>query len=216
MNFEQARFNMIEQQIRPWDVLDPNVIAVLFRSRRELFVPADQRGLAHADMELPLGKGERMLAPKIEAHALQALQISQTDKVLEVGTGSGFMASLLGMCAAQVSSVEIDPDFVASARANLRQISALNVSVHQGDGLLGLPGDAPFDVILVSGAVHSVPKALLDQLKVGGRLFAIVGEAPAMQAQRITRRAADAWQTETLFETVAPYLHEPAGNRFRF
>ncbi len=216
MNLEKARFNMVEQQVRPWDVLDPKVISVLSSSHRDVFVPAAYRPFAHTDTPIPLGSGQSMLIPKIEARLLQALQLQATDKVLEVGTGSGFMASLLGASAAQVSTVEIRPEFIAPARAALRQINALNVSVHEGDGLIGLPGDAPFDAILVSGALHSVPKALLEQLKIGGRMVVVVGVAPTMQVQRITRRAKDAWQTDVVFETVLPYLREPAAESFVF
>lgn len=215
-NQEKARFNMVEQQVRPWEVLDPRVIRVLHAARRELFVPVAYRHLAYADTTLPLGEGAAMLTPKQEAHALQALQLRGGERVLEVGAGSGYMASLLAQIAAHVASVEIVPALVVRAKDNLRAAGVDNVAVHEGNGLAGLPGDAPFDAIMLSGSVGDVPRVLREQLKVGGRLFAIVGDAPAMRAVRITRVAPDAWQTEGLFETVAPRLIEPARNGFTF
>lgn len=216
MNFEQARFNMIEQQIRPWELTDLAVIKQLHSARRDLFVPAAWQRLAFADTQLPLGHGAAMLSPNLEAHALQALAVKNGERVLEVGTGSGYMASLLATNAEQVWSVELVPELVAMARANLSHAGVANVTVEQGNGLEGLPANAPFDAIMVSGAVPAIPQELLAQLKVGGRLFAVVGEAPAMQAQLVTRRSETDWVTRALFETVADALQAPARSSFVF
>ena len=209
MNIEQARFNMIEQQIRPWDVLDAGVLSLLAVVRREDFVPPACKALAFMDTEIPLGDvaaGESMLAPRVEARLLQELKVARHEKVLEVGTGSGFMAALLGHKAQRVISLEINADLAAAATANLRRAGVMNVSVLNQDGAEGLPGEAPFDVILLSGSVADVPAELLAQLKVGGRLGAIVGGLPVMRAQVITRVGESDYRTTTLFDTVAPRL----------
>ncbi len=216
MNFEHARFNMVEQQIRPWEVLAPPVVDALFRVKREQFVAPALRHLALADTQLDLGQGERMLLPGVEARLINALRLTPTDKVLEVGTGSGYMAALMGVLASQVSSVERRPDLVSAARSVLRVAGMSNVTVHEGDGLAGLPGDAPFDAILLSGSLREIPKVLLEQLKTGGRLVAVVGVEPVMKVQRITRTAVAEWTTESLFETSAPGLCEAVGARFQF
>lgn len=216
MNLEQARFNMIEQQIRPWDIVDSKVLDLLFIVKREAFVPVAYQDLAFADTELPLGHDAVMLAPKIEAHALQALAMKPHEKVLEVGTGSGYMAALLGAHADHVWSMEIVPELAAVARENLRLYGVSNVTVETGDGLQGMPAQAPFDVIMISGAVSVVPPELLAQLKVGGRLFAIVGEAPAMQAQLITRVNDSSYSTVTQFESSTELLKAPAAQKFVF
>lgn len=215
-DFNRARFNMVEQQLRPWEVLQPQVVAALHASRRELFVPTAHVALAYVDAAIPLPHGASLLPPKLEAHALQALQMRAGERVLEVGSGSGYMAALLASLSGHVSTVEIVPELVELAKENLRRATINNVSVHLGDGLAGLPGDAPFDAIMVSGSLAVLPQALLEQLKVGGRLFAIIGEAPAMRATRVTRVGTDAWRTEALFETQAPRLVEPACVRFAF
>lgn len=213
MNFELARFNMIEQQLRPGKVLDPDVLDVLHVVKREEFVPPALRRLAFADTEVPLaGKdGARMCAPIVEAHALQALAMKKHENVLEVGTGSGYMAALLGAHADHVWSVEIDPQLTDTARENLRRAGVTNVTVETGNGLAGLAAHAPFDAIMVSGSLARVPQALLDQLKPGGRLFAFEGAAPAMQAV-LYRRNADGFSRVAVFETVVAPLRsaEPA------
>jgi len=209
MNFEQARFNMVEQQIRPAEVLDQAVLDLLFVVKREDFVPSGYRRLALADTEIPLGQGATMLAPRIEAHALQALGLKKHERILEIGAGSGYMAALLGAHADHVWTIEIDSTLAAMAQENLRRAGVTNVSVETGDGLAGLPGHAPFDVILLSGSVTEVPKALLDQLKPGGRLFAVVGAEPVMEAILVVREGDD-FRTTTLFETVVPALREAA------
>jgi protein-L-isoaspartate(D-aspartate) O-methyltransferase len=217
MNFEQARFNMIEQQIRPWEVLDQNVLDLLFSVRREEFVPAARQRLAFADAEIPLGHGAVMLAPKIEAHVLQAVQVKKHESVLEIGAGSGYMAALLAAHAAHVTTIEIVPELAEMARANLKRAQIDNVTVETGNGAGGLPAKAPFDVIVISASVQAVPQELLAQLKVGGRLFAIVGQEPVMEAQLITREGEAAFSTETLFETVtAPLTAIASVQKFTF
>lgn len=206
MNPERARSNMIQQQIRPWDVIDQGVLDLLHIVRREEFVPAAYRALAFADTEIPLGHGASMLAPKIEAHALQALEVRKTDKVLEIGAGSGYMAALLAAHAAHVHTVEIVPDLADAARAALRRQGIANVTVTTGDAAQGWPAEAPYDVIMVSGGLPLLPQTLLDQLKIGGRLLAFVGEAPVMEVQRITRTAERKFECVNLFETVVPQL----------
>jgi protein-L-isoaspartate(D-aspartate) O-methyltransferase len=217
MNLEQARFNMVEQQIRTWEVLDQGVLDLMSIVKREEFVPAGWRNLAFADAEIPLGHGATMFAPKIEAHALQALQLKRHEKVLEIGAGSGYMAALLAAHADHVWSLEIVPELAAMARDNLARHGIGNVSVETGDGVRGLPAHAPYDAIMVSAALPAVPQELLAQLKVGGRLFAIVGAAPVMTAQVITRVSEDGYRSVKLFETlVDPLQNAPAAAQFTF
>jgi len=206
MNIEQARFNMIEQQIRPWEVLDPQVLDLLFVVKREDFVPAAYRNLAFADMEIPIGSGQAMLAPRVEARLLQELGIKKTDKVLEIGTGSGYMAALLAAGAEHVVSIESRPELAEFARRNLERAGVTNVTVEVGNGAAGWSQRGPYDAIVVSGALPSLPATLLKQLRVGGRLAAIVGEAPVMEAQLVTCSAEGAYNTVNLFETVVPAL----------
>lgn len=206
MNIEQARFNMIEQQIRPWEVLDPQVLDLLFVVKREDFVPAAYRNLAFADMEIPVGSGQVMLAPRVEARLLQELGIKKTDKVLEIGTGSGYMAALLAARAEHVITIESRPELAAFARENLERADVTNVTVEVGDGANGWAQRAPYDAIIVSGSLPVLPAALLKQLRVGGRLAVIVGEAPVMEAQLITCSTEGVYNTVNLFETVVPAL----------
>ncbi len=206
MNIEQARFNMIEQQIRPWEVLDPQVLDLLFVVKREDFVPPAYRNLAFADMEIPIGSGQVMLAPRVEARLMQELAIKKTDKVLEIGTGSGYMAALLAACADQVVTVESRPEIADFARQNLERAGVANVTIEIGDGANGWSQRGPYDAIVVSGALPSLPDALLKQLRLGGRLAAIVGEAPVMEAQLVTCSAEGVYNTVNLFETVVPKL----------
>lgn len=217
MNFEQARFNMIEQQLRPAKVLDPAVLELLFAVRREDFVPAAWRKEAFADVEIPLGHGVCMLKPLVEALALQAVGLKKHEKVLEVGSGSGYMAALLASHADHVSTMEIVPELAQSARENLARAGIANVAVETGDGILGLPARAPFDVIMLSGSVPQVPPELLAQLKAGGRLFAIVGSGPAMTATVYTREGEGACRKTGVFETAtAPLINAPAAAAFVF
>ena len=217
MDMEQARFNMIEQQIRPWEVLDPVVLDLLSEVKREEFVPAEQKLLAFADVCLPLGSGAAMLEPKMEARLLQELGLKSTDRVLEIGAGSGYMAALLAARAEFVTSLEIEPALVAMARANLSRAGIANVAVEQADGLKGWSAKAPYDAIVLSGSVPVLPDVLLQQLKVGGRLVAIVGTLPVMSAQLVTRTGEMTINTINLFETAAPALRNAAaGEQFTF
>ncbi|MDR1995751.1 protein-L-isoaspartate O-methyltransferase [Azonexus sp.] len=206
MNIEQARFNMIEQQIRPWEVLDPQVLDLLFVVKRENFTPPAYRNLAFADMEIPLGEGQAMLAPKIEAKLLQELGLKKTDKVLEIGTGSGYMAALLAARAEYVVSVENRPALAEQARRNLAAAGVDNVTVETGDGTGGWSARGPYDAIVVSGSLPELPDVLLKQLRLGGRLAAIVGSAPVMEAVLVTCTGESIYNTVNLFETVVAPL----------
>ena len=206
MDFERARFNMVEQQIRPWEVLDPQVLDLLFRVRREDFVPEAYRMLAFADLEIPLGYGERMLQPKLEGRMLQALALRPEDKVLEVGTGSGYMTALLASLARHVHSVEIIAEFSASARKKLQAHGFHNVAIEVGDAARGWDKHAPYDAIVLTGSVPVLPAAFQASLNPGGRLIAVVGEPPVMEARFITCVAAGAGKSTDLFETCIPPL----------
>lgn len=206
MNIEQARFNMIEQQIRPWEVLDQRVLDLLFVVKREDFVPQAYKALAFADMEIPLGQGQSMLSPKVEARLLQELAVNKTDKALEIGTGSGYMAALLAAQAEHVVSIECNAQLADLARTNLKNAGVGNVTVEVGDGARGWSQRGPYDVIVVSGALPQVPAELLKQLRVGGRMAVIVGVAPVMEAQLITCTAEGTYNTVNLFETVVPEM----------
>jgi protein-L-isoaspartate(D-aspartate) O-methyltransferase len=212
---------MIEQQIRPWEVLDGAVLSLLSVVKRENFAPMAHKALAFVDMEIPLKDGNQtgqfMLPPRIEARFLQDADIKGTDKVLEVGTGSGYMAALLAHQAASVLSFELDAALAQQARTNLQAAGVHNVEVRQADGSQGAPSDGPFDVIMLSGSVPNVPQVLLNQLSIGGRLLAVVGEDPVMRASVITRTADQQWQTSEPWDTMAPRLQGfPEHNRFSF
>jgi protein-L-isoaspartate(D-aspartate) O-methyltransferase len=206
MNLEQARFNMVEQQIRPWEVLDQDVLDLLYVVRREEFVPAGYRALAFSDVEIPLGEGERMWAPKIEARVLQSLGAKQGERALEVGTGSGHFAALLAHCVHHVTTVEISPRLKSSGEQNLQRQGIDNVSVELGDAAQGWAAQAPYDIIVLTGSTPVLPQPYLAQLKHGGRLFAIVGDAPVMEARVITCVAEGAYRSVNLFETSFPPL----------
>jgi protein-L-isoaspartate(D-aspartate) O-methyltransferase len=217
MNVELARFNMIEQQIRPWDVHDTEILELLAVVKREDFVPAEHRPLAFVDTEVPLPNGQCMLQPKIEARLLEELEVQRHERVLEVGAGSGYMAALLANRARHVTTLEIDPELAQLAADNLRRAGVMNVDVLNVDAAAGVPVDGPFDVIVLSGSVAEVPPNLLAQLKVGGRLVAIVGQKPVMRCVLMTRDADGSFRTVVLFDTVAQRLKnfgEPS--RFRF
>jgi protein-L-isoaspartate(D-aspartate) O-methyltransferase len=217
MNIEQARFNMIEQQIRPWDVLDIEVLDLLHVVKRENFVPVAHKALAFVDTEIPLAGGEHMLFPKIEARLLQDVTVKKHESVLEIGTGSGYMAALLAHRARHVTTVEISPELKTLAEQNLAANGVTNVTVELGDGAQGWSHGAPFDVIVVSGSLPELPPVLLQQLKVGGRLAVIIGQAPAMKAQLITRTGEAGYDTRTLFETsVKPLLLANQPSAFKF
>ena len=219
MDLNQARFNMIEQQIRPWEVLDPQVLALLSTVRREDFVPLAHKALAFVDMEIPLGAAANqvMLAPRVQARLLQDLAVQKTDKVLDIGTGSGFMAALLAHQAASVLSLEIDSILATQAQANLQKAGVSNATVRCADGSQGAAADGPFDAIVLNGSVAEVPAALLQQLSIGGRLVAIVGEEPMMRATLITRTSDSSWTTTEPWDSNAARLSgfaEPS--RFKF
>ena len=221
MNLEQARFNMIEQQIRTWDVLDTDVLHTLTEVRREEFVPPAYRSLAFVDTDIPLPCGENMLSPKMEARLLQEAHIASHETVLEIGTGSGYMAALLAHYAQHVTTVEIEPVLQALATKNLAAYGVTNVSVEAGDGARGWSGSgsyaAPYDVIVISGSLPVLPQAFLTQIKVGGRILAVLGEAPIMSACLITRMAKDAWDTRVLFETsIKPLRNAAVPSAFHF
>jgi protein-L-isoaspartate(D-aspartate) O-methyltransferase len=225
IDLERARFNMIEQQIRPWDVLDQEVLALLSRMRREDFVPLAHKALAFVDMQIPLlGSAEdalvnglSMLEPKVEARILQDLQVRKHHKVLEVGAGSGYMAALLAQRAQRVITLEIEPQLVRMARDNLQRAGIGNAEVREADGARGLPAESPFDAIVLSGSVAEVPSALLAQLKIGGRLAAITGFEPVMRATFITRTGDTTFTTAQPWDTLAPRLaHFPEPSRFSF
>lgn len=203
MNMEQARFNMIEQQIRPWDVLDQRILDLLFVVKREEFVPHAYQAMAFADLELPLPHGQNMFSPKLEARLLQELSVKPSDRVLEIGAGSGYMAALLAARSEHVVTAEINPELADLARSNLEKAGVTNVTVETVDGSKGLTTRGSFDVILISGGIPAVPREILKQLRVGGRLAAIVGTPPAMRAQLITCTAEGIFSTVNMFETVA-------------
>jgi protein-L-isoaspartate(D-aspartate) O-methyltransferase len=217
MNIEQARFNMIEQQIRPWNVLDQDVLDLLHVVKREQFVPAAYRNLAFADVEIPLPGGEAMLAPKFEARIMQETGVKKHETVLEIGTGSGYMAALLAHRAAKVTTVEINPETAELAKKNLANAGIHNVTVEVGNGAQGWEKGAPYDVIVISGALEVLPEAILKQVKVGGRVAAIVGQAPVMEAAIITRTGENTYSTIKVFETNVRYLTgAPVPSHFQF
>ena len=214
---EQSRFNMIEQQIRTWEVLDPVVLTLLKDVPREDFVPPHYLGLAFADLEIPIGHGQMMLSPKMEARIVQSLNLKNTDKVLEIGTGSGYMTALLAKLAQQVVSVDCVPELTATARKNLERHNITNVTLEVGDAAHGWTANAPYDVIVLTGSVPVLPEGLQEQLTIGGRLFAVVGEAPVMEATLIRRVADQAFRSDVLFETCVPELTgAPQPERFSF
>lgn len=216
MNIEQARFNMIEQQIRTWEVLDPTVLDLLQQVPREDFVPGGYKGLAFADLEIPLGHDQTMLSPKLEARMLQALDLKNTDSVLEIGTGSGYMTALLAKLAGRVDSVEIVPQLSRDAAQKLAAHGIANVALEVGDGARGW-GNATYDVVVLTGSTPLLPESFQRQLNPGGRLLAVVGEAPAMEAVLINCVAPGVYRRTALFETCIPVLRnalEP--ERFSF
>jgi len=217
MNLEQARTNMVEQQIRTWEVLDQEVLDLLYVIPREEFVPPQHRTLAFSDLELPLGEGERMWQPKLEARVLQELALKRSDRVLEVGTGSGYLTALMAYRAAEVCSVEIRAALADFGRRNLERHGADNVVLEIGDAARGWARHAPYDAIVLTGSTPILPQGFLDQLAAGGRLFAVVGEAPAMRARLVTCTAPGASSSVDLFETVVrPLANAEQPRRFRF
>ena len=218
MNFEQARFNMVEQQIRPWDVLDQRVLDVIEQTPRELFVPKNYRNIAYADLEIPLGHGESMMAPKVEGRMLQALEISPADVCLEVGTGSGYVTCCMAKLGAHVDSVEIHDDFRHAALKHLEQAGILHVALRQGDAANGWTAQRErYDVIAVTGSLPEYRDCFERQLNPGGRLFVVVGDAPVMEAWRVTRLGKNEFAREKLFETcLKPLAGTERKPEFRF
>ena len=216
MDIERARFNMVEQQIRTWDVLDQDILDLLFTVKREGFVPAAYRMLAFADLEIPLGDGEKMWTPKMEARVLQELALDAGESVLEIGTGSGYFTALLASRGAEVTSVEINPRLAGGARTRLARSGIDGVEIEEGSGAQGFGGDL-YDVIVLTGSTPILPAALVAQLKAGGRMFAVVGDAPVMTARLVRSVGPESVTTTDLFETVIEPLKaaaQPA--RFRF
>jgi len=205
-NLEQARENMIEQQIRPWEVLDPRVLDTIRDVPRDEFVPENWRNLAFADMSIPLPQGQTMMPPRVEARLLQALEIQPFESVLEVGTGSGYLTAVLAKLAKQVYSVEIQAELVGPAQQRLRDHGITNATIKAGDGSDGWPEQGPYDVIVLTGSAAAVPEAIKQNLRSGGRLFAVIGDAPVMEARLLMRREDGQWSNETLFETELPGL----------
>jgi protein-L-isoaspartate(D-aspartate) O-methyltransferase len=217
MNIEQARFNMVEQQIRPWEVLDPDVLELLFQVKREDFVPPEHRSIAFADLEVPLGHGESMMQPKIEARILQDLAVQPSETVYEVGTGSGYLTALLSRRARHVTSAEIHPDLKSRAERNLRAIGAANVTLLEGDSARAPLAESAFDVIVLTGSTPVLPQAFLDRLSPGGRLFAVLGDSPVMKAVIVRQPVAGSFQHAELFETMLkPLVNAAQPARFRF
>ncbi len=206
MDYEQARFNMVEQQIRPWEVLDPKVLDLLHKVKREDYVPQVYRSLAFVDMEIPLGAGELMWSPKIEAKVLQALQLTGHDRVLEVGTGSGYFTALMAHQAGVVVSVELRADLKEEAERKFKAHGLTNIQCRLGDAARDWTDDGGYDAIVLTGSSPVLPSGYMDRLRPGGRLFAIVGEGDAMQATLVTCLAAATFRTDRLFETSVPAL----------
>ncbi len=217
MDIEQARFNMIEQQIRTWEVLDQEVLDLLFVIKRERFVPEKWRALAFADMEIPLGLGQTMWPPKLEARCIQELGLKKTDTVLEVGTGSGYLCALLAARSQHVYSVEIYPEFSKQAARTLKTEGVTNITLDTGDASRGWNKHAPYDVIVLTGSVPLLIEVYQQALKPEGRLFVIVGDPPVMEAKLITCVAPGEYSSVDLFETsVAPLVNAPQPERFVF
>lgn len=206
MNFEQARENMIKQQIRPWEVVDPKTLNLLAEIHREDFVPDQYRHLALADINIPLLHGQVTMTPKVEARLLQDLTIQPHEKVLEIGTGCGYLTALLANSGNFVHSIDIFPEFKDHAESSIKQYGLDNIELHVGDAIHGWPQQGPYDVIVVTGSVPILELYFQQQLNVGGRLFVIVGQSPAMDARLITKTGTDTWSVDSLFETDLPAL----------
>jgi protein-L-isoaspartate(D-aspartate) O-methyltransferase len=217
MNIEQARFNMIEQQIRPWNVLDQDVLDLLHVVKREQFVPQAYQNLAFADVEIPLPGGAAMLTPKMEARILQEIVLKKHETVLLVGTGSGYLAALLAHKGRHLTAVEIAPELKELTEQNLAKAGISNVTVELGNGAEGWAKGAPYDVIVIAGSLAVLPEAFLKEIKVGGRIAAIVGEPPVMSCNVITRVSDAAYDTVKVFETnVKPLSGAPVLSHFEF
>ncbi|WP_448102568.1 protein-L-isoaspartate O-methyltransferase family protein [Luteibacter jiangsuensis] len=210
MNFEQARQNMVENQVRPWEVLDADVLETLKSVRREDFVAPEHRNVAFADLTLPLGHGEVMMKPVIEGRVLQAVALNKVDEVLEIGTGSGYLTACLARLAAKVTSLDMHADFVEAARARLAAAGVANVSLETAEAVNGYTPAGVFDAVVVTGAVHTVPEKFVRWLKPGGRMFVVRGDSPAQTAVLLTHEGDGRYREESLFETDLPYLAHAA------
>ena len=217
MNHEQARFNMVEQQIRTWNVLDTPILQALSQLARERFVPLAYQSLAYTDTEIPLGHGQSMLAPKVAARLAHDLNLQGQETVLEIGAGSGYLTALLAQRCKRVLALEIVPELAALARNNLAQAGIGNADVRTGDGSQETPSEGPFDAIVLAGSVAEVPQHLLNQLKLGGQLIAIVGQEPVMQATLTQRVSEQQWRSRALWDICVPALNGfPQPSRFKF
>ncbi|MCW8906617.1 MAG: protein-L-isoaspartate O-methyltransferase [Sedimenticola sp.] len=216
-SYEKARFNMVEQQVRPWEVLDAQVLELIGSMPREHFVPEKYRGLAYADIEVPLGDGQKMMFPRVEGRILQALDVQPEETVLEIGTGSGYLTACLARMGGSVISQDINPEFTEQARKKLAELGIENVQLRTTDSLSDDVESGPFDAIAVTGSLPTIPDNLKQRLTVGGRMFIITGESPVMTAYLVTRRGDNEWQTEALFETdIARLINAPVTRKFEF
>lgn len=206
MDFEQARLNMIKQQIRPWEVLDQHTLALLAKIHREDFIPEQYKQLALADTRIPLAHNQVTMTPKVEARLHQHLSIQKHEKVLEIGTGCGYLTALLANSGNIVHSIDLHPEFMEHVQPIFKKYGLKNIHLHVGDAIHGWPDESPYDAIVITGSVPILQQYFQQQLKNGGRLFVIVGQSPAMEARLITRTSADEWSTECLFETDLPAL----------
>ncbi|AKH20833.1 protein-L-isoaspartate O-methyltransferase family protein [Sedimenticola thiotaurini] len=216
-SYEEARFNMVEQQVRPWEVLDATVLELIGNLPREHFVPDNYKGLAYADIEIPLGDGQKMMFPRVEGRILQALDIQPTDNILEVGTGSGYLTACLAKLGNKVVSEEINPVFTEQARQRLAELQINNVELRTVDSLGDAAESGRFDAIAITGSLPEMPESFKQRLNIGGRLFVVIGQSPAMSAMLVTRTGENEWQSEALFETdITPLTNAPVVRKFEF
>lgn len=216
-NLDQARQNMVEHQVRPWDVLDDKILHTIDAIRRDAFVPDAYKGLAYADTEIPLGNNECMMHPVLEGRMLQALEIEPTDKVLEIGTGSGFITACLAHLGSHVDTVDINESLSRSAAERLKKMNILNVNYIVADAVAGFTPDKSYDVIAITGSMAEVPNLYKQALAVGGRMFVITGDAPVMEARLVTRTDENSWAEQKMFETcLRPLVHAETKKQFQF
>ncbi|WP_435686386.1 protein-L-isoaspartate O-methyltransferase family protein [Sedimenticola selenatireducens] len=216
-SYEKARFNMVEQQVRPWEVLDSQVLNLIGSMPRDHFVPDNYKGLAYADIEIPLGDGQKMMFPRVEGRLLQALDIQPGDNILEVGTGSGYLTACLAKMGNRVISQEINPTFTEQARQRLAELQIENVELRTTDSLSDDIESGRFDAIAITGSLPEMPETFKQRLNIGGRLFVVTGQSPVMTAFLVTRTGENEWQSEPLFETdITPLTNAPVIRKFEF
>lgn len=216
-SYEKARFNMVEQQVRPWEVLDSQVLNLIGSMPRDHFVPDNYKGLAYADIEIPLGDGQKMMFPRVEGRLLQALDIQPGDNILEVGTGSGYLTACLAKMGNRVISQEINPTFTEQARQRLAELQIENVELRTTDSLSDDIESGRFDAIAITGSLPEMPETFKQRLNIGGRLFVVIGQSPVMTAFLVTRTGENEWQSEALFETdITPLTNAPVIRKFEF